>query len=96
MLLANIFNCCKTSSVDPVADTPNVEKALPEEKVGTDTEQESEDKPVEEESTEKESKPEEDKPVDNAEDVAGDAKVDEAAAEEKAMKEGYKCCGFSS
>jgi hypothetical protein len=96
MLLANIFNCCKTSSVDSDAHNHNVDKSLPEDKVGTDTDPELEEKPVEEESVEKESKPEEDKPTDNSEDAADNIKVDEAAAEEKAMKEGYKCCGFSS
>lgn len=89
-------NCCKTSSVDSDAHNHNVDKSLPEDKVGTDTEPELEEKPVEEESVEKESKPEEDKPTDNSEDAADYIKVDEAAVEEKAMKEGYKCCGFSS
>jgi hypothetical protein len=93
MLLANIFNCCKTSSVDPVADTPDVEKAMEEEKVGTDTDPESEEKPVEEES---EPVAQEEQTKKNPEEVEGDSKVDEAAAEENAMKEGYKCCGFSS
>lgn len=87
-----MFNCCKTSSVDPVADTPDVEKAMPEEKV-VDTDPESEEKPVEEES---EPVAQEEEPKEEAEEVADDIKVDDDAAEEKAMKQGYKCCGFSS
>lgn len=90
-----ILNCCKSSSADPDAHSASVfEKTVDEERGANETEPETEEKPVLEE--EPPQAVEEEKSVAPVEPVVekNTNLDDEAAAEEKAMKEGYKCCGF--